>query len=135
MTKLAPADSVLVAIRRVLAGEIYVSEATATRLVTKLVAGPGAAASTDDPDAPPDLSRLSDREFEVFCLMGRGVGPSEIAARLGVSVKTIETHQDHLKRKLKARSARDLWRIAAAHAADPGAAPQRGGRRPDTDPA
>jgi DNA-binding NarL/FixJ family response regulator len=133
VTKLAPTDSVLVAIRRVLAGEIYVSEATATRLVSKLVGGAGAAEASPDPDAPPDVSRLSDREFEVFRLMGRGVGPSEIAARLGVSVKTIETHQDHLKRKLKVTSARELWRIASTHAADPGAGPRRGGRRSDTE--
>jgi DNA-binding NarL/FixJ family response regulator len=109
VTKLAPTDSVLVAIRRVLAGEIYVSEATATRLVTKLVGGDAAA---DDPGATPDLSRLSDREFEVFRLIGRGAGPTEIARQLGVSVKTVETHREHIKKKLALTNGRELLRAA-----------------------
>ena len=130
VTKLAPTESVLVAIRRVLAGEIYISETTATRLVSKLVGNAVDAATPADPGAPPDLSRLSDREFEVFRLMGRGVGPTNIAARLGVSVKTIETYQENLKRKLKVPTARDLWRLAMAsdsdlrNSADAGRPPQ-----------
>jgi DNA-binding NarL/FixJ family response regulator len=100
---------VLVAIRRVLAGEIYVSEATATRLVSKLVAGD---ASADAPGGPGAVSRLSDREFEVFRLIGRGAGPSEIARQLGVSVKTVETHREHIKKKLGLANGRELLRAA-----------------------
>ena len=109
VTKLAPTDSVLVAIRRVLAGEIYVSEATATRLVSKLVGGD---ASAEDPGTPADVSRLSDREFEIFRLIGRGAGPSEIARQLGVSVKTVETHREHIKKKLGLPNGRELLRAA-----------------------
>jgi DNA-binding NarL/FixJ family response regulator len=109
VTKLAPTESVLVAIRRVLAGEIYVSEATATRLVTKLVGGDAGAADAAGPGA---VARLSDREFEVFRLIGRGAGPSEIARHLGVSVKTVETHREHIKKKLGLANGRELLRAA-----------------------
>ena len=119
VTKQAPTDTVLVAIRKVLSGSIYVSESMATQLMSKLVDAGGI--KEPEPGAPPDLSRLSDREFEVFRLMGRGMGPSEMAAKLGLSVKTIETYQEHLKRKLRAASGRELLRLAMSHAAnDPG---------------
>jgi len=114
VTKQAPSETVVTAIRRVLSGAIYVSDAMATLLMSKLVDGTGSPAAA--PGAPPDLSRLSDREFEVFRMMGKGIGPKEIAARLGLSVKTIETYQDHLKRKLGATNGRDLLRLAMAHA-------------------
>jgi DNA-binding NarL/FixJ family response regulator len=117
VTKQAPTETVLTALRRVLSGSIYVSEAMATRLMSKLVGG-GAGLADADPGAPPDLSRLSDREFEVFRLMGKGLGPTEIANKLGLSVKTIETYQDHLKRKLGASSGRDLLRMTMGQAMD-----------------
>jgi DNA-binding NarL/FixJ family response regulator len=125
VTKLAPTESVLVAIRRVLAGEIYVSEATATRLVAKLVGGEGGGApARGEPLTPDILSRLSDREFEVFRLIGRGNGPSEIARQLGVSVKTVETHREHIKRKLGLSNGRELLRVAMLNAeADAGRPP------------
>lgn len=113
VAKLAPTESVLVAIRRVLDGGIYVSDATATRLVSKLVGG----AEGDGPDPAADISRLSDREFEVFRMIGRGLGPSEIARQLGVSVKTVETHREHIKRKLRLANGRELARAAVLHAA------------------
>ena len=62
-----------------------------------------------------DTHDPNDREFEVFRMMGKGVGPKEIAARLGLSVKTIETYQDHLKRKLGAANGRELLRLAMEH--------------------
>jgi DNA-binding NarL/FixJ family response regulator len=122
VTKQAPTETVLTAIRRVLSGSIYVSDSMATRLMSKLVDGNGGAPAGADAGARPDLSRLSDREFEVFRMMGKGVGPKEIAARLGLSVKTIETYQDHLKRKLQAPSGRELLRLAMAHAIEEGSA-------------
>jgi DNA-binding NarL/FixJ family response regulator len=98
-------DKVMTAIRRVLAGEVYVSEKTATRMVRKLV---------DPSDArgeAPGLSALSDREFEVFRFIARGVGPSEIAQKLGVSVKTVETHREHIKEKLGLKTGAELTRF------------------------
>jgi len=121
VAKLAPTDTVIVAIRRVLAGDIYVSEAVATRLFSKLVGGQGATGrngSRAGSGAQPDneLARLSDREFQVFGLIGKGLGPTDIAAQLGVSVKTIETYKDNLKKKLGLDSGRDLLRKAVQYA-------------------
>jgi DNA-binding NarL/FixJ family response regulator len=104
------------AVRRVLAGQIHVSERMASVLLTKLARGEQAG------DSAAALRRLSDREFEVFRLMGKGLGPTEIAAKLGLSVKTIETYQDHLKRKLNASTGRELLRLAMAHAMEEGGA-------------
>jgi DNA-binding NarL/FixJ family response regulator len=95
-------DKVMTAIRKVLAGELYVSEKMSARMVQKLV-NPQSAGTT-----PTEL--LSDREFEVFRLIAQGIGPSEIASRLAVSVKTIETHREHIKEKLGLKTGVDLTR-------------------------
>jgi len=88
-----PVDDVLVAIRQVLAGEVYLSAAMSARLVRKLVGG-GAEAS----DSP--VGKLTNRELEVFELIGHGFGTRNIAARLHLSIKTIDTHRENIKRKL-----------------------------------
>jgi DNA-binding NarL/FixJ family response regulator len=98
-------EKVMTAIRSVLAGEIFVSQKMASRMVNKLIGGRGVA--TGSP-----LEQLSDREFEVFNLISQSVGPTEIAQRLNVSVKTIETHREHIKDKLNLRSAAELTRFA-----------------------
>ena len=64
------------------------------------------------------MSRLSDREFEVFRLIGRGVGPGEIATRLGLSVKTVESHRENIKQKLNLPNGRELLRAAMQHVED-----------------
>jgi len=101
--------TVLAAIRRVLSGQIHVSERVASKMLLKLV-NPGSAG------AEPGVQLLSDREFEVFRLIGRGLGPSEIARHLNVSVKTVETHREHIKKKLKLGNGRELTRAAMRHA-------------------
>jgi DNA-binding NarL/FixJ family response regulator len=98
-------DKLLTAIRRVLAGELYVSEPMAARLVNKLL-NPAAR------DAHPSVESLSEREFQVFRLIAAGIGPSEIAQRLSVSVKTIETHREHIKEKLGLKSGPELTRFS-----------------------
>jgi DNA-binding NarL/FixJ family response regulator len=108
--KQEPDEVLLAAVRRVLSGQIHVSEAVASRMLLKLV-NPRAASG-------PSVDQLSDREYEVFRLIGRGVGPSDIARQLGVSVKTIETHREGIKRKLNLASAHDLLRAAMRHADD-----------------
>ncbi|HEY7087582.1 MAG TPA: response regulator transcription factor [Tepidisphaeraceae bacterium] len=100
-------EKVMGAIRRVLDGEIFVSEKMASRMVHKLIDGGAASAAEGSP-----LELLSDREFEVFSLIAQGIGPSEIANRLSVSVKTVETHREHIKAKLGLRSAPELTRFA-----------------------
>jgi DNA-binding NarL/FixJ family response regulator len=107
-------DLVLTAIRRVLAGEVYLSERMASRMLRKLV-HPGGALE----DASP-VESLSAREFEVFNLIARGVGPSEIAQRLGLSVKTIETHREHIKEKLGLKDRAELTRYALQWITDHG---------------
>ena len=107
--KQEPNATVLAAIRRVLSGEIHVGERVASRMLLKLV-NPQAAGSE------PGVEQLSDREFEVFRFLGRGSGPSEIARLLGVSVKTVETYRDHIKRKLGLPNGRELLRAAMLHA-------------------
>ena len=103
--------TVLAAIRRVLAGGVHVSERIASTMLLKLV-DPASAG------AEPSVQQLSDREFEIFRLIGRGFGPTEIARQLGVSVKTIETHREHIKKKLRLSNGRELTR-AAMHDAEP----------------
>ncbi len=98
-------EKVMSAIRRALAGEMYVSERIASKILKKMVT-PGVSS-----DASP-LDTLSDREFEVFRLIAQGVGPTEIAHRLNVSVKTIETHREHIKEKLRLKNGTELTRFA-----------------------
>lgn len=98
-------DKVLIAIRRVLAGEIYLSEKAASRMVHKFIHPTGAQIN-------PSPEALSDREFEVFSLIAQGVGPTEMAKRLKVSVKTVETHREHIKKKLGLTSGAELIRFA-----------------------
>jgi DNA-binding NarL/FixJ family response regulator len=99
-------DRMMTGIRRVLAGELCVSERMAARMVKKLVS-PEDAASGDSP-----VSQLSEREFEVFRLIAQGVGPSEMARRLSVSVKTVETHRERIKEKLGLKSRAELTRFS-----------------------
>jgi DNA-binding NarL/FixJ family response regulator len=98
-------DKVLTAIRRVLKGELYVSDKVASRMVHKLIDPKSA-------DSVSPLEALSNREFEVFRLIAEGVGPTEIARRLAVSVKTIETHREHIKDKLGLKSGTELTRFS-----------------------
>lgn len=97
---------VLVAIRTVLRGDIHISERMALRMAHKLV-DPGSSALS-----APMLERLSDREFEVFNFIAQGIGPTEIAGRLGLSVKTVETHRERIKQKLELPNGQALTRFA-----------------------
>ena len=92
--KHAASDQLLVALRRVLAGERYLSESLAENL-GRMRGGGEARAVRDDP-----IERLSNRELQVLSLIGRGQSSREAADRLGLSVKTVETHRQSLKRKL-----------------------------------
>lgn len=98
-------DKVRSAIRRVIKGEICVSERMTTRMVHKLI-------NLRVPEVPSLLDSLTDREFQVFRLIADDVGPSEIAKRLNLSVKTIETHREHIKEKLDLKSGAELRRFA-----------------------
>jgi DNA-binding NarL/FixJ family response regulator len=95
----------LQAIRQVLAGQVFVSEKMSARILENL-SGPQAA-NTGSP-----VRRLSDREFEVFQLIGQGVSTGDIAVRLRLSVKTVEVHRANIKQKLSLLTATELVRYA-----------------------
>ena len=105
MMKEEATEKVLAAIRGILAGQIYLSEAMASRLLHMAVDGrtPGAVSPTE---------RLSDRELEVFQLIGQGYGNTDIAQQLHLSPKTVETYRAHIKEKLGLSGATELLQHA-----------------------
>jgi DNA-binding NarL/FixJ family response regulator len=98
-------EKFLRAIRQVLGGQVYVSEKMAARVLEIFSGRP-----TEKSSSP--VQNLSDREFEVFQLIGQGIGTRDIAGQLHVSVKTVEVHRANIKRKLNLKTATDLVRQA-----------------------
>jgi len=92
------ASKVIDAIRKVRKGQMYVSERVASQMLNRMVKG-----QEEEGDSP--VAGLSDRELEVVTLIGSGLATREIAARLHVSVKTIETHRAHIKTKVNLSTA------------------------------
>ncbi|MEM6458307.1 MAG: response regulator transcription factor [Planctomycetota bacterium] len=97
-------ENIITAIRKVLDNEVYLSP-SATARVLSTVAGEGET-------APSPVSTLSDRELEVFELLGDGLTSREIAARLHLSVKTVETYREKIKAKLSLKNGSELTRHA-----------------------
>jgi DNA-binding NarL/FixJ family response regulator len=98
-------EKVLDAVRQVLAGAVYVSEKMGSKLMHQLVGGkPSQGVSS--------IERLSDRELEVFGLIGQGKGTRQIAEILHLSVKTIESHRAHIKEKLSLKDSNELVHTA-----------------------
>ncbi len=96
----------LVAIRQVLSGQIYVSEKTSARIIQTFSGRTRAHAS-------PSIAQLSDREFEVFQLIGQGLSTQDLADRIHISPKTVETHRVNIKTKLGLATASELIAYAA----------------------
>ena len=94
-------EKVLVAIRRILRGEVYLSDRLTDSMLRQYV-------RRATPMKASPLLNLTDRELEVYRLIGEGHGTRQIADELHVSVKTIESHQAHLKDKLALRNSREL---------------------------
>jgi DNA-binding NarL/FixJ family response regulator len=94
-------ERVLVAIRRILQGDVYLSDRLTNTMLQQYVHGASQAKKSP-------LVNLTDRELEVFRLIGEGHGTRQIADELHLSVKTIESHQAHIKEKLALRNAREL---------------------------
>ena len=103
--KLEAADMIVEAVQRVLAGHVYVSPEVRDRLLEGIANGASLAQHS-----PMDL--LSDRELEVFEMTGRGVGTREIAERLHLSVKTVESYRARIKTKLNLSSATEFMQHA-----------------------
>ena len=95
-------DKVILALRKILNGEIYVSDKLLTKLIHKHVTKESNVYSS-----PVDL--LSNRELETFQLTGQGLTTQKIAEELNLSVKTVETYIDHIKKKMKFNSSRELF--------------------------
>ena len=104
--KQAASEQLLVALRRVLSGDIYISESLARILDEAGSAKPDGGVA-DDP-----IDRLSNRELQVLSLIGRGLSSREAADGLGLSVKTVETHRQSLKRKLNLATNAQLLQYA-----------------------
>jgi len=94
------------AIRRVLAGKVYLSDAMAERMLQRAI-GAGRQEVTRSP-----VDALADRELEVFRLIGQGVKTAEIAERLHLSVKTVETYRDRIRQKLDLTDGTELAHYA-----------------------
>jgi DNA-binding NarL/FixJ family response regulator len=93
-------ERVLIAIRQILAGGVYVSDRIAQKMMRQFIGSSGAGRST--------MEELTDRELEVFRLIGQGHGTRQIAEELHLSVKTVESYYAHIKDKLSLKNAREL---------------------------
>jgi len=107
--KQAPTEEVKGAIRRLLRGGRYLSPRMQERILENLSTGGRVA---------PGIESLSDRELEVFQLIGSGCATRQIAQQLRLSVKTIETYRAHIKEKLKLANGMELIRMAVETASE-----------------
>jgi DNA-binding NarL/FixJ family response regulator len=105
--KQAAPEVLLSAIQQILKGKMFLSGRMSEHLLSKLV---GAGTSTAAVQSP--IDKLSDRELEVLQMMGKGIGTAQIADRLCLSTKTIETYREHLKEKLNLSTGQELLRYA-----------------------
>ncbi len=99
------ANDIIYAIAEVLAGRVYVSHAVSSRLLSHLAGRPKAGSKLS-------LDRLTDRELEIFELLGQGRSVKQIARLLHLSGKTVEAHREHIKEKLDMGSSSELLRLA-----------------------
>jgi len=105
ITKEEGTERVIEGIRRILEGEIYLSDKLASKMINKFVAGQAGSSRFS-------INNLTDREIEVFELIGSGLATREIADELHVSRKTVESHREHIKEKMKLNSATELLKHA-----------------------
>ena len=98
-------EQLIAAVRRVLTGEVALSEKVNARLMHQLVGARRSQSTTS-------IERLSDRELEVFNLIGEGLGTRQIAEHMGLSVKTVESHRAHIKQKLDLKTSSELMHRA-----------------------
>ncbi len=105
ISKNAPPQDFISAVRRVLEGKIYLSETMSDQLLSRMVQG-------DERADKPSVESLSDRELEVFELIGNGMTTRQIAQRLHLSIKTIETYRENMKTKLNLKNSAELVRHA-----------------------
>ena len=105
--KKAPRQELLVAIREVISGNIYISRDVAIRAFKKSLESRPEHRSSHSPSST-GIEKLSDREMHVFNLLGSGLRNSQIAHSLNLSVKTVESHRENIKHKLGLNGSREL---------------------------
>lgn len=98
-------ESVVKAIRHIIAGNIYVSPGIMSTILNKFQNKP-------DPVSASPLKRLTDRELEIFRLIGQGLSSKEIAVQLAISIKTVGTYRERIKEKLDLKNSGELLRHA-----------------------
>lgn len=100
--KQEPGKVVKAAIRKLLAGDMHLSERMASGVISKFIRG------GDDELPPSPLEKLSDRELEVFRMLGQGKGVRQIAEELGLTIPTINSFRNRIKEKLKLNSSTEV---------------------------
>lgn len=105
----AAADTLISAMKTVLAGKIWLSESEQERYIDSLYQPRSPGSSRQNP-----LDALSNRQLQIFRLLGSGHSTPEIAEQLAISAKTVDAHKEQLKKKLDCASAQELLRLAIA---------------------
>jgi len=106
--KKAPKEELITAIREIMCGNIYVSRDVAMRAFKKSLESRSEQPQRSLTGPSIGVEKLSDREMHIFFLLGSGLGNSQIAQSLNLSVKTIESHRENIKHKLDLSCSRDL---------------------------
>jgi len=101
-------SKVMEAIKTVMSGKVYLSDSERERILEAMTGENQRGLK----EWTASMRKLSDRELQVFSCVGKGLGTGEIAQKLGLSTKTIDTHKEHIKLKLHCESSHDLRRFA-----------------------
>lgn len=104
ITKAEASDNIMTAIDSVISGRLYLSNSVSSKIAGKMLLG-----SADDDI---DVNVLSNREFEIFRLIGRGYKRNEIAKKLNININTIESHRRNIRDKFSIEKSSDLTKIA-----------------------
>ena len=104
LTKEEGTDKVIEGIRQILDGQYYLSERIEAKMISRIAGG--------TPQETPSVDSLTDRELQIYEMIGQGMPTREIAKRLHLSVKTIDSHREHIKDKLQVDSAAELLKHA-----------------------
>jgi len=99
-------DNIVKAIRSILSGNLYLSETITSKLINHMVN------EEEEKDDEAEINKLSDREFEVFQFISKGIKTSDIAKEINISVKTVEAHKLRIKNKLNLKTSNDLNKFA-----------------------
>jgi DNA-binding NarL/FixJ family response regulator len=106
-------NNVMEAIQTVMSGKIYLSDTERERIF-EAITGDNFRKGIDLP-----IQKLSDRELQIFSLLGKGLGTIEIASKFSLSTKTIDTHKEHIKLKLHCNTSQELRQLAIEWASHP----------------